>query len=123
MPIVSFSSPTLHRDVRVYATAGDTHTILSVAEKNSVKIPHDCRNGECGSCLIRVEYLDGKPKMSVALSEKEKVTLKSLGKITDAEIEDAEVRDIPPPYRLACQFVARDEEVVIHFTGEPGGAT
>jgi ferredoxin len=122
MPIVSFSSPTLHRDVRVYATAGDTHAILSVAEKNAVKIPHDCRNGECGSCLIRVEYVEGKPKMGVSLTEKEKVTLKSLGKITDAEIEDAEVRDLPPPYRLACQFVARDEEVVIHFTGEPGGA-
>jgi ferredoxin len=122
MPIVTFSSPTLHRDLRAYATAGDTHTILVVAEKNGVKIPHECRNGECGSCLIRVEYVEGKPKMGVALTEKEKVKLKSLSKITDAEIEDAEVRDIPPPFRLACQFVARDEEVVIHFTGEPGGA-
>ncbi len=122
MPILTFSSPTLHRDLRAYATAGDTHTILVVAEKNGVKIPHDCRNGECGSCLIRIEYVEGKPKMGVALTEKEKATLKSLGKITDAEIEDAEVRDIPPPFRLACQFVARDEEVVIHFTGEPGGA-
>ena len=122
MPIVAFSSPTLHRDLRAYATAGDTHAILVVAEKNGVKIPHDCRNGECGSCLIRVEYVEGKPKMGVSLTEKEKATLKSLGKITEAEIEDAEVRDIPPPFRLACQFVARDEEVVIHFTGEPGGA-
>jgi ferredoxin len=122
MPIVTFASPTMHRDVRAYATAGDTHTILSVAEKNAVKIPFECRNGECGSCLIRVEYAEGKPKMSVALTEKEKATLLTLGKITDQEIEDAEVRDIPPPYRLACQFVARDEEVVIHFTGDPGGA-
>ena len=93
-----------------------------VAEKNGVKIPHDCRNGACGACLIRVEYVEGKPKMGVALTEKEKATLKSLGKLTDAEIEDAEVRDMPPPFRLACQFVARDEEVIIHFTGELGGA-
>jgi ferredoxin len=122
MPIVTFSSPTLHRDVRAYAVAGDTHTILAVAEKNAVKIPHDCRNGECGACLVRVEYVEGQPKLGMALTENEKATLRSLKKITKAEIEDAEVRDIPPPYRLACQFVARDEELVIHFTGEPGGA-
>jgi len=122
MPVVTFVSPTMHRDVRAYATAGDTHTILAVAEKNGVKIPFECRDGECGSCLIKVEYAEGKPRMAVALSEKEKVTLRTLGKITAKEIEDAEIRDIPPPYRLACQFVARDEEITISFTGEPGGA-
>jgi ferredoxin len=56
MAIVTFASPTLHRDVTVYATAGDTKTILSLAEKNEVKIPHDCREGDCGSCLIEVKY-------------------------------------------------------------------
>jgi ferredoxin len=50
MAIVTFSSPTLHRDVTVYATAGDTKTVLSLAEKNEVKIPHDCREG--GGCSV-----------------------------------------------------------------------
>ncbi|PTE23502.1 ferredoxin, partial [Cereibacter changlensis JA139] len=36
--------------------------------------------------------------------------------------EDAEVRDLPPPYRLACQFIARDEDVTVSFSGAPGGA-
>ena len=115
MPIIAFSSPTLHRDVRAYATAGDTHTILLVAEKNGVKIPHECRNGECGSCLIRVEYADGKPKMGVALTEKEKTVLRFAGKITKEQIEDAETNDRPPPWRLACQYIVRNEDILVTF--------
>jgi ferredoxin len=112
----------MHRDVRAYATAGDTHTILTVAEKNGVRIPCDCRDGDCGSCLIEVEYVAGRPKMAVALTEKEKAKLRELGMISDKELQAAEIDDVAPHYRLACQFIAREEEVIIHFTGEPGGA-
>ena len=42
--------PSLHRDVTVYATAGDTKTLLALAEKNNVHIPCDCRDGNCGAC-------------------------------------------------------------------------
>jgi len=123
MPVLTFKSPIMHRDVRVYAPAGDTHTILTVAEHNGVKIPHDCKNGDCGSCLILVEFVEGnRPKMAIALTEKEKGKLHELGKITPKEIHDAEVDDIAPHYRLACQFIAREEEIIVHFTGEPGGA-
>ncbi|HSV30300.1 MAG TPA: ferredoxin, partial [Candidatus Omnitrophota bacterium] len=31
-----------------------------------------------------------------------------------------EVQDIPPPYRLACQYIIRDETILVEFTGEPG---
>ena len=72
MAIVTFSSPTLHRDVTVYATAGDTKTVLSLAEKNDVKIEHDCREGNCGSCLIEVKYLAGKPKMAIDLTTRKR---------------------------------------------------
>jgi ferredoxin len=73
----------MHKDVRVYAPAGDTHTILAVAEKNGVKIPHDCKEGDCGSCLILVEFTEGKgnkAKMAITLSEKEKAKLRELGR-------------------------------------------
>ena len=122
MPIVTFSSPALPRDVRAYAIPGDTLSVLAVAEKNTVNILSDCRSGGCGACLVRVEYLDNPPKLGAALGEAEKTTLRSLKKLTKAELADAEQRDIPPPYRLACQFVLRDEEVVIHITGEPAGS-
>lgn len=122
MPDVTFSTPLLHKNVTVYAVAGDTHTILAVAEANKIPIPHDCKDGECGSCLIEVTPLDDKT-MGALLTEKEKAQLKSMGKITADDIRRAEVDDIPPKYRLACQYVVRDQDILVSFTGEPGGAS
>ena len=31
-----------------------------------------------------------------------------------------EVEDMPPPYRLACQYIVRDEDILVEFSGEPG---
>lgn len=122
MANITFTSPTLKKDVTVYAVAGDRGTLLSVAEKNGIKIPFDCRDGECGSCIIKVTHLGQKPKMAMNLTEKEKSVLKGAGKLTDADIQEAEVNDVPPPYRLACQYIVRDEEVLVSFTGDPGQA-
>ena len=121
MPNVTFSSYMLHKDVTVYAVAGDTSTVLSVAEAHKIPIPHDCREGNCGSCLIEVVTLTGK-SMGSMLTEKEKEQLKGLGKITPEEIEKAEVDDVAPKYRLACQYIVRDQDVLVKFTGAPGGA-
>ena len=121
MSNVTFSSPLLHKNVTVYAVAGDTHTILAVAEANKIPIPHDCKDGECGSCLIEVVTLSGKT-MGSLLTEKEKTQLKSLGKITTDEIRAAEVEDIAPKFRLACQYIVRDQDILVKFSGEPGGA-
>jgi ferredoxin len=121
MPNVTFSSPVLHKNVTVYAVAGDTHTILAVAEAHKIPIPHDCKDGECGSCLIEVITLTGKT-MGSLLTEKEKSQLKALGKITPEEVRAAEVDDVAPRFRLACQYVVRDQDILVKFSGEPGGA-
>jgi len=121
MPNVTFESPLLHKNLTVYAVAGDTSTVLAVAEANKVPIPHDCRDGECGSCLIEVVTLSGKT-MGSLLTEKEKAQLKSLGRISAEEIRQAEVEDVAPRFRLACQYVVRDQDILVRFSGEPGGA-
>jgi ferredoxin len=121
MAQVTFTSPLLHKEVTVYAVAGDRGTILSIAEKNKIPLPFECRDGNCGSCLIEVEHLSGK-NMGEMLTDKEKSLLKSLGKISKAEIERAEVNDINPRFRLACQYIVRDEDIRVSFTGVPGGA-
>lgn len=121
MAHVTFSSPLLHKDVTVYAVAGDCGTILALAEKNKIPLPFECRDGNCGSCLIEVEHLSDK-KMGEALTEKEKGLLKSLGKLSKEEIAESEVNDISPRWRLACQYVVRDEDIRVTFTGVPGGA-
>ena len=56
------------------------------------------------------------------LTDKEKHVLKSLGKLPASEEERAAVHDLPPTYRLACQTIVTDVDLLIEFTGEPGGA-
>lgn len=118
MANITFSSPRMARDVTVYAVAGDRGTVLGVAKAHRVPIPFDCQDGECGSCLIEVENVDQHGRHCVAMTEKEKELLRQLGKVTKKEIEDAEVNDMPPRYRLACQYFVRDEDVVVRFAGD-----
>ena len=115
---VTFSSPVMARDVTVYAIAGDRGTILAVAKAHKIPIPFDCQDGECGSCLVEVTHLSPTVKYAIALTEKEKELLKQLGKITKAETEDAEVNDMPPHYRLACQCFVRNEDILVTFEGD-----
>src|SRR6266568_1120664 len=108
MANVTFSSPVMSRDVTVYAVAGDRGTILSLAKENKIPIPFDCQDGECGSCLIEVTVLGKNKPDAISLTDKEKEMLKQLGKISKAEVEKAEVNDMPPNFRLACQCIARN---------------
>ncbi len=118
MANVTFSSPVLAKDVTVYAIAGDRGTILSVAKAHKIPIPFDCQDGECGSCLVKVTHLSPTTRYAIALTEKEKEMLRQLGKITRAEILDAEVNDMPPRYRLACQCFVRNEDIIVSFEGD-----
>ncbi|ABK43699.1 ferredoxin [Magnetococcus marinus MC-1] len=121
MANITFTSPSMSRDKTVYAVAGHNGTLLAVAQKEGIKIPFDCQDGECGSCVCEVKLLEpGKQQKAHHLTDKEKEILVSLGKISKAEIEAAEVGDIPPKYRLACQFIVRDEDILVSFSGESG---
>ena len=53
--------------------------------------------------------------IGVAMTEKEKTVLRLAGKITAQQIADAETNDLPPPWRLACQMVVRDEDILVKF--------
>lgn len=120
MADVTFSGLTMAKDITIYAVAGDTGTLLALAKKHDVPIPCQCQDGNCGSCLVKITYLDDKKPMAVALTDKEKLTLSINGKLTKKELEEAEVNDMPPRYRLACQYIVRDENILVEFSGEPG---
>jgi ferredoxin len=113
MANITFSSPAMLKDLTVYAAAGVT--LLSVAQKNKVPVHFECENGECGSCAVQVTVLANNQPLASHLTEKEKVALKLAGKISKEQIADAELKDIPPPWRLACQFLVRDEEILVKF--------
>ncbi|KAA0582797.1 2Fe-2S iron-sulfur cluster-binding protein [Azospirillum sp. Sh1] len=120
MATVTFTGLNMTKDMTVYAVAGDTGTLLALAKKHDIPIPFQCQDGECGSCLVKVTYLDGKTPMAIDLTEKEKVTLSVNGKLNRDLLEAAENAHRPPPYRLACQFIVRDETILVEFSGEPG---
>ena len=120
MADVTFSGTPLAKDITVYAVAGDRGTILALARKHDIPIPFQCQDGECGSCLIKVTYLDDKQPKGQNLTEKEKLVLSINGKLSKELLARLEVQDLPPPYRLACQYIIRDETILVEFTGEPG---
>ncbi len=97
MANVTFSSPSMKKDVTVYAVAGDTKTLLAVAKANNIPVHFECENGECGSCQVEVSILSGNTPYGIALTEKEKTVLKLAGKLTAQQIADAETSDLPPP--------------------------
>lgn len=117
MPLVTFSSP-LHKDKTVYAVAGShTQTILQIAKDHHIPIDFSCGDGECGTCLVRVKVIDkNKPRMNNPLNEREQKVLKEMGKITQAEIDRMLVDNIAPnEWRLACQMVLRDEDILVEY--------
>jgi rubrerythrin/ferredoxin len=119
MAVVTFASPKMPRDITVYAVAGHRGTILALAKAHKIPIPFDCQDGGCGSCLIEVKHLSpGGTRSGVAMTEKEKEMLRQLGKITKEEIVDAEVNDMPPRHRLACQCFVRNEDILVQFKGD-----
>jgi rubrerythrin/ferredoxin len=118
MAMVTFSSPLMPRDITVYAVAGERGTLLALAKANDIPIPFDCQDGECGSCLVEIKHYRPGVRYGIALTEKEKEMLKQLGKITKQEIMDAEVNDMPPRHRLACQCFVRDEDIEVVFEGD-----
>lgn len=122
MATVYFSSPLMLHNKKVSAVAGKRTTLLGVARDEAIKIPFECENGECGSCLVKVTHLDGARIKAIALTDKERNVLKSIGRLPKSEEERANVRDLPPTYRLACQTIVTDEDLLVEFTGEPGGA-
>lgn len=118
MANITFISPKMKKEATVYAVAGDRGTLLSVAQAHKIPIPFDCRDGECGSCLVEVEIVDKTKFRGINMAPKEMEMLKQLGKITPEEQDLQEVRNIPPRHRLACQFFVRDEDIIVSFGGD-----
>jgi ferredoxin len=103
MALVTFSSPE-YKDKTVYAVAGShTETLLKLAKEHKVPVHHDCQDGECGHCVVRVSSVDNKnQRMGGPLTEKEKQVLRELGKITRAEIDQMAVDDLPSQWRVGA---------------------
>jgi ferredoxin len=116
MALITFSSPD-YRDKTVYAVAGShTETVLKIARENKIPINFECEDGECGTCAVQVSSVDDKRQhMGGPLTEKEKKVLQEIGKITKEELEQMIVDDLPSKWRLACQMIVRDEDILVQY--------
>jgi ferredoxin len=117
MALVTFSSPE-YKDKTVYAVAGShTETLLKLARENKIPISYECQDGECGTCLVKVSSIDAKKRqrMGGPLTEKEKEVLRTSGKLSKEEMEQMIVDDLPSPWRLACQMIVRDEDILVEY--------
>lgn len=115
MALVTFSNPE-YKDKTVYAVAGShTETLLKLAKEHKIQLHHDCQDGECGNCVVRVTSVDNKQRMGYFLTEKEQQVLRDLGKLSQDEIERLRVDDMPSEWRLACQMIVRDEDILVEY--------
>lgn len=116
MPNITFSSP-MHKDKTVYAIAGShTKTLLALAKENHIPIDFNCQDGECGTCVIKVTNISLKGPMGGHLTDREIKVLKELGKVTQEQVDKMAVDDIPPTaWRLACQMVLRDQDLLVEY--------
>ena len=116
MALVTFSNPE-YRDKTVYSVAGShTESLLKLARENKIPIAYECEDGECGTCLVKVSSVDKKlERMSGPLTEKEKAVLRRSGKLSKEEMEQMIVDDLPSPWRLACQMIVRDEDILVEY--------
>jgi ferredoxin len=115
MPLVTFSNSE-YKDKTVYAVAGShTETLLKLAKEYQVPIGFDCEDGECGTCAVHVTSVDDKQRMGYHLTEKEKSVLRSIGKLSKEDLERLIVDDMPSEWRLACQMIVRDEDILVEY--------
>jgi ferredoxin len=115
MALITFSNPE-YKDKTVYAVAGShTQTLLKLALENKIPINFSCQDGECGTCLVKATSLDKKERMGGPLTDKEIKILREAGKITQKDVDDMAVTDLPTHWRLACQMIVRDEDILVEY--------
>lgn len=115
MANVTFTNPD-YKIKTVYATAGShTETILKIAKQNKLPINFNCEDGECGTCVVKVTSLAKSGRMGGPLTEKEQQVLLDLKKVSKEDIEKMRVDDLPTQWRLACQMIVRDEDILVEY--------
>lgn len=105
----------MDKTVTVDAALGERPTLLAVATNAGVPVLFNCEVGDCGACLVQVDTLSTGRRGAAPLTENEKLLLQAMSMLTAEDIEAAEREGVQPDVRLACQYVVRDEEIVIYF--------
>lgn len=116
MSTVTFLTQPLRDKLTVRVEAGEQRTLLSLIREYNLPKQCICGRGKCGTCAVKVapmHRLTG-PR-TVRLSGEEKKALFMSGKLSRQQYESDALPDVPPLWRLACQYVVTDEEIMVAF--------
>lgn len=117
MGTIRFVAPGFSETVRLAAARQPRPTLLAVAREHGIPILFNCEAGGCAACIVHVEPAAG---TLPALSVEEEFLLRAMGKLEGGLEADSTPQQ--PRFRLACQYVVGDEDIVVDFTNELTGA-
>lgn len=113
MSSVTFLSLALLNEV-IVPTRG-RRTLLSLARSYRIPLRYACQRGNCGSCAVKVAALNWPVPKSVRLDKREKKVLYQTGKLTPQQYASETLTNVPPLWRLACQYEVEDEDILVAF--------
>jgi ferredoxin len=90
--------------------------LVRLAKEKGVPLPLECEDGQCGSCLIRVENIANEEPTSY-MEDMELDKLVELGAITAKEAHTCQQFTISPKVRLACQMLVKGDILVKPYKG------
>ena len=118
MGTIRFVAPGFSETVRLDPTQRPRPTLLAVAREHGIPILFNCEAGGCAACIVHVEPSPG--GTLPALTFEEEFLLRAMGKL-EGGLESDSI-SLRPRFRLACQYVVGDEDIVVDFTNELTGA-
>lgn len=117
MGTIRFVAPGFSETIRLEAQP-QSRTLLAIALEHGIPILFNCEAGSCGACIVHVALRDGGTDLELTFEEE--FLLRAMGKLEDGL--EADAVDGQRRFRLACQYVVGEEDIVVDFTNELGGA-
>ena len=114
MGSVTFIAPPFDVERVIHIESSRCATLLSLAREVPLPAHKTCGQGLCGACAVKVVFRDRtRATARVILGPDEKTLLYRAGKLTDAEYRAADIPAHPAFWRLACQYVVTDEDIIV----------
>lgn len=88
-------------------------TLLNLAGRLKLPLYTECRMDRCGACAVKVALVDKPGVCKVRLGEVERSILYRAGKLSREHFAADNVPAREPLWRLACQYVLGNEEVLV----------
>jgi ferredoxin len=121
MATIQFTGNGHEKTVRTGGGDGLSRTLLSIARLAGVPILFNCDVGDCAACVVVVRTLRVPAAGLHPLTEKERFLLRVMGRLSDADIADADAGRRPARVRLACQYRVGEEDIAVDYSQPMGG--